>query len=139
MQVDVSGYAGALPTPVETALLRIAQSAVANVTQHARATRVDVTLSRLDDEVILDVVDDGVGFDPALLAHAPPTDRPSFGLLAMQDRAAALGGRLVVESGHGHGTSIAASLTVIPTIESPSAGPTRRPGAGTDLAPEASR
>lgn len=139
VQVNVSGYDGALPTPVETALLRIAQSAVANVTQHARATRVDVTLSRLDNEVILDVVDDGVGFDPSLFAHASPTDRPSFGLLAMQDRAAALGGRLVVESNHGHGTSIAASFTVNPTSESPSASPTRHLGAGTDLNPEASR
>ena len=114
VRVDVSGYSGTLPTPVETALLRIAQSAVANVTQHAQATRVDLTLSRLDDEVILDVVDDGVGFDPSLLEDPSRAGRPSFGLLAMQDRAAALGGHLVVESGQGHGTSVAASFTVAP-------------------------
>lgn len=141
VQVDVSGYAGALPTPVEAALLRIAQSAVANVTQHAQATRVDLTLSRLDDEVILDVVDDGVGFDPSLLGHPSPTDRPSFGLLAMQDRAAALGGRLVVESGHGHGTSIAASFTVDPR-DRPNSSSTRRevsPAAGHEVDPGVSR
>ncbi|GGD24757.1 two-component sensor histidine kinase [Nocardioides daphniae] len=113
-RVDVSGYVGDLPTPVETALLRIAQSAVANVVQHARAARVDVTLSRLDDEVILDVVDDGVGFDLAALSRSSRTDQQSFGLVAMQDRAVALGGRLVVESGRGQGTSVAASFTVHP-------------------------
>lgn len=118
VQVDVAGYTGDLPTPVETALLRVAQSAIANITQHARATRVDMTLSRLDDEVILDVVDDGVGFDPAELGRPSGSDRPSFGLVAMQDRVASLGGRLVVESEEGRGTSVAVSFTMDSTAES---------------------
>lgn len=112
VQVDIAGYSGTLPTPVETALLRIAQSAMANVAQHARATRVDVTLSRLDDEVLLDVVDDGVGFDASLLGRSRNGDRAPFGLVAMQDRVANLGGRLVVESEVGRGTSVAVSFTV---------------------------
>ncbi len=48
-------------------MLRIAQSALANTVQHAHASRVEVTLSYMDDGVALDVVDDGVGFDPAAL------------------------------------------------------------------------
>lgn len=111
VEVDVSAYAGDLPTPIEAALLRIAQSALANVTQHAHATRVDVTLSRLDDEVILDVVDDGVGFDPATL-HGNSARGPSFGLPAMQERVTSLGGRLAVESEPGRGTGVAASFGV---------------------------
>lgn len=102
-----------LPTPVETALLRIAQSAVANVTQHAQAHRLDLTLSRLDDEIILDVVDDGRGFDLAKLTSTSGGDQPSYGLLAMQDRVNDLGGTLVVESSIGNGTSVAASFKAI--------------------------
>lgn len=112
VEVDVPPDTGAVPTPVEAALLRIAQGALANVAQHAHATRVDVTLTRLDDEIILDVVDDGEGFDPALLEAGAA--QPSFGLAAMQERAADLGGRLVVESRPGQGTSVVASFAVTP-------------------------
>lgn len=91
-------------------MLRIAQGAVANVAQHAHATRVDLTLTRLDDEIILDVVDDGEGFDLGKVPSNP--DRPSFGLVAMQERAAGLGGTLVVESSRGNGTSVVASFAV---------------------------
>lgn len=111
--VDVQPGSGDLPTPVETALLRIAQGAIANVVQHAQATRVDVTLTRLDDEVILDVVDDGVGFDPAQPAGGHGTST-SFGLAAMRDRAETLGGRVLVESRPGEGTSVVASFVVSP-------------------------
>lgn len=130
VQVDVAGYSGTLPTPVETALLRIAQSAMANAVQHARATRVDVTLSRLDDEVLLDVVDDGVGFDPTPLGRSRNGDRASFGLVAMQDRVASLGGRFVVESEVGRGTSVAVSFTVPLGREVPPG-----PESGQDLEP----
>jgi signal transduction histidine kinase len=102
---------GPIPTHVEAGLLRIAQGAIANVAQHAHASRVDVTLTRLDDEIILDVVDDGSGFDPGQLARARG-ERPSFGLLAMKERAVSLGGTLVVESGPGRGTSVVASFVV---------------------------
>lgn len=110
VEVTLPDTQTSLPTPVEAALLRIAQSAMANVTQHANASRVDLTLSRLDDEIILDVVDDGVGFDLTTL-NARSGGDPSFGLLAMQDRVNDLGGTLVVESSLGHGTSVAASFT----------------------------
>jgi len=62
--VTIAGSVEALSTPVETALLRIAQGALSNAVQHADATRIDLTLSMLDSEVILDVVDDGIGFTP---------------------------------------------------------------------------
>lgn len=122
VRVDVTGDLGDLPTPMTAALLRIAQSAIANVIQHAKATRLDVTLSRLDDEVILDVVDDGAGFDPTVLSRTPGSDRPSFGLVAMRERVTSLGGRLVVESGQEGGTSVAVSFTVPPDPGGPRPG-----------------
>jgi signal transduction histidine kinase len=111
VELTVPQDVGALSTPVQVGLLRIAQSALANAAQHARATRVDVTLTRLDDEVILDVVDDGEGFDLGRLA-SDPGDRPPFGLVAMEERAESLGGNLVVESSPGRGTSVVASFSV---------------------------
>ncbi|MFJ1705102.1 sensor histidine kinase [Kitasatospora sp. NPDC088346] len=96
-----------LPVEAEVALLRLTQEALANAVRHARAERIAVTLAYLDDEVTLDVFDDGVGFDP----HAPADgDRRTFGLHGMRERIAALGGGLTVESAPGEGTAVAAAL-----------------------------
>ncbi|TDN43624.1 signal transduction histidine kinase [Curtobacterium flaccumfaciens] len=100
-----------LPMDVQTALLRIAQGAVANVVQHARATTVRLTLGVTDREARLTVADDGVGFDPVTAqARAGSTD--SFGLRAMQDRVEQFGGRLDITSGPGRGTTLVAALEV---------------------------
>jgi len=63
VQVTTTGTARPMPPEAEFALLRTAQEALANVARHARATRVGVTLSYLEDQVALDVRDDGQGFD----------------------------------------------------------------------------
>ncbi|TFD28375.1 sensor histidine kinase [Cryobacterium cryoconiti] len=110
--VTIAGTPVPLPTQVETALLRIAQGALANAVQHARASRIDLTLSMLDSEVILDVVDDGVGFTAGPDQESTTDGRTSFGLQAMRERVAALGGSLTVESEPGRGTSIVAGFEV---------------------------
>ncbi|MFK0293202.1 sensor histidine kinase [Streptomyces sp. NPDC090442] len=109
---QVSGAPTPLPTPHEVALLRIAQSALANTVQHAAADRVELTLSYMDTEVALDVVDDGSGFVPA---EVPPPGSAAaggsgFGLAAMRARARALHGTLAVESAPGEGTALAVTL-----------------------------
>lgn len=96
-----------LPVEAEVALLRLTQEALANAVRHARARQIAVTLTYLDDEVTLDVFDDGVGFDPQTL---PSEERPTFGLHGMHERIAALGGSLTVESAPGEGTAVAVSL-----------------------------
>lgn len=90
----------------EVALLRTAQSALANVRVHARATRVVVTLAEAGDAVRLDIVDDGRGFDPAKLDAAGPDG--GYGLRAMRARLRELGGGLDVESAPGDGTALSA-------------------------------
>ncbi|WP_235502909.1 MULTISPECIES: sensor histidine kinase [unclassified Kitasatospora] len=102
-----------LPVEAEVALLRLTQEALANAARHARAEAVAVTLTYLDDEVTLDVFDDGVGFDPLAL---PSGEGRRFGLHGMRERIAALGGRLTVESAPGEGTVVAVSLP-LRTIE----------------------
>lgn len=101
-----------LATAQEVALLRVAQSALANVRQHSGAEHVVVTLTGAADQVRLDVVDDGVGFDVAgwEAAGPQPTARGGYGLRSMRDRLRDLGGDLVVESAPGEGTVLGAHL-----------------------------
>lgn len=98
----------ALGLDAEVALLRTAQSALANVRSHAGATRVVVTLADAGDAVRLDVVDDGRGFDPSRLESAGPAG--GYGLRAMRARLRELGGGLDVESAPGDGTALSAHL-----------------------------
>lgn len=109
-----------LGTTREVALLRTAQGALANVRQHSGAGRVVVTLSGAEDEVRLDVVDDGVGFDPAR-ATEPLGDvsRGGYGFFSTRARLAELGGGLAIESAPGEGTAVSAHLPVGP-IAAPS-------------------
>ncbi|RVW10672.1 sensor histidine kinase [Prescottella agglutinans] len=100
----VTDGAQALSMDYDVALLRVAQSALANVRLHSQAQRVRVTLSYAADEVRLDIVDDGIGFDQR--------EAGGFGLRAMRDRLGELGGTLVVESAPGDGTAVAATLPV---------------------------
>ncbi|TVU60917.1 sensor histidine kinase [Paenarthrobacter nitroguajacolicus] len=108
IRVQVTGDARPLPSEVRHALLRVTQSAVANIKLHARADHASVTLGYLPDAVTLDVFDDGRGFDPG--AVPPPSETGGYGLRAMQQRVEQLGGELSVESTPGEGTIIAAQL-----------------------------
>jgi signal transduction histidine kinase len=108
---QLSGTPTDLPTPYEVALLRIAQSALANTVQHAHASRAEVTLSYMDSEIALDVVDDGRGFDPTTIPRpGENTSGTGFGLAAMRARARALHGTLTIESRQGQGTALAIAL-----------------------------
>ncbi|MHA6524285.1 sensor histidine kinase [Tessaracoccus sp. G1721] len=105
-----------LATPIEVALLRGAQGALANVRLHSGARRVNVELARAGDEVHLDIVDDGVGFDVARPVVAGPAG--GYGLRALRERFAELGGGVEVESEPG-GTAVALRLPLIPAVEAP--------------------
>ncbi|WP_267487946.1 sensor histidine kinase, partial [Streptomyces sp. DH12] len=105
-----------LATAHEVALLRVAQSALANTERHAEAGTADVTLSYLGDHVAVDVVDGGRGFDPDRLP-APDPETGGLGLAAMRARVHALGGTYTLESAPGHGTALAARLPLTPPAE----------------------
>jgi signal transduction histidine kinase len=106
----VTGTVRSLPAEVEEALLRVAQEALANTRKHAGASRATITLSYLDDVVLLDAADDGVGFDRAAIESRGA----GVGLAAMRERVAALHGRLVVESAPGDGTTVAVEVPARP-------------------------
>jgi PAS domain S-box-containing protein len=94
----------ALPFETKEALYRIAQEAVNNLVKHARATQVSIRLDGCEGEIILEVRDDGLGFDPQ-------RDYPGhLGLNSMLERAARLGGALEIESQPGQGTAVRAFI-----------------------------
>ncbi|MDQ2851799.1 MAG: sensor histidine kinase [Actinomycetota bacterium] len=99
-----------VPKPYEVGLLRIAQSALANAVQHAGASRAELTLTYMDLGIALDVVDDGAGFDPAMVPLRPGGADGGFGLTAMRSRIRSLGGIWSLTSEPGQGTTVAASF-----------------------------
>ncbi len=100
-----------LPLPVETALFRIAQEAITNITRHARATTVTVRLTYQNDWVMLQVADDGAGFDPQMLQTSDWHGK-NLGLRGMQERVAILGGEFELETAPGKGTTITARVPI---------------------------
>ena len=95
-----------LSPEVETALYRIVQESLTNIVKHARAGTVSITLGRKKDAVTVVVEDDGVGFEPAR------TREGGLGLIGMRERVALVGGRLIIESRPGAGTTFVVEVPV---------------------------
>lgn len=109
VRLQVVGDQHALATETQVTLLRVAQEALANARRHARADAVTLTLSFADDRVVLDVRDDGAGFDPARVEPGSEIGH-HLGLVAMRERVEALGGRLTIETAPGAGTTVVAAI-----------------------------
>ena len=88
------------------ALFRIVQESLTNVARHARARHVCVTLERVGNDCLLQVRDDGCGFDPVA------TRKRSFGLAGMKERMLMLGGNIDIVSAPGKGTTIKVELPI---------------------------
>ncbi|HXZ98881.1 MAG TPA: GAF domain-containing sensor histidine kinase [Candidatus Binatia bacterium] len=92
-----------LDTETRVVIYRIVQEAVSNVCKHAQASRVEVVLASSAGCVMVEVQDDGMGFDAARVQQVPPGH---LGLMVMRERAEQTGGWCVVESAPGHGTTV---------------------------------
>ncbi len=113
LSVETTGQPRPLLADLEVTLFRVAQEALANVGKHAQAGKVGITLSYMDDVVVLDVCDDGVGF--AASGDSANGSGTGFGLRAMRQRVQVVAGRLDVESTPGEGTAVSASVPAIMT------------------------
>jgi signal transduction histidine kinase len=92
----------------KTCIYRIVQEALHNIVKHAGAQNVRITVSQEPDRLLLSIQDDGRGFNP-------PQER-GMGLIGMEERVSALGGRLVVESAIGEGTLLRVALPLPQTV-----------------------
>lgn len=113
------GSAIALPPQVSAALIRAAQSGLANIGAHAHATRAVLSLGYLSDAVTLDVFDDGKGMRPGDIPAKPRSDGTGYGLAGLRERLGLLGGTLEIESAPGEGTVLAVRIP-LDTAESDS-------------------
>jgi signal transduction histidine kinase len=91
-----------LDAELESTVYRLVQEALTNVAKHAAASRVLVRVAESDGEVLIEVQDDGGGFDPNAVSTG-------FGVAGMHERVSLAGGALSIESGD-HGTLLRACL-----------------------------
>jgi signal transduction histidine kinase len=98
---------------LETAVYRIVQESLTHAIRHGGARRAVIEVTDDEDELRLEVRDDGAGFDPGVAAGG-------FGLLGMRERAALFGGELTLTSAPGQGATVTAAFPVSRRHEEPS-------------------
>jgi signal transduction histidine kinase len=100
-----------VPPDVALAVFRVLQEAVNNAAKHAEARRLQVTLEGVADWIHLEVVDDGIGFDPEAAMNGA-----GMGLVSMRERLTLVAGELFVESRPGAGSTIRARAPIRPDV-----------------------
>ena len=103
--IHLAGLEERLPGSVESALYRIAQEGLTNITKHAGATRVSLITRRDRGRIRMTLEDDGEGFDTSLHSDG-------LGLLSIRERSELLGGSTTIESAQGSGTTVAVEIPV---------------------------
>ncbi len=107
---------------VESTVFGIVQEAVNNALKHAQASNIWVRLAQKGDTLVVEVEDDGVGFDIAQVLQGYES-RESFGLLNMRERAEIVGGELTIVSAVGQGTTVVLRIPVRPAVAEEEASP----------------
>jgi PAS domain S-box-containing protein len=95
---------------LETAVYRLVQEALNNVSKHSMAQRAELRVRESGNQIEIEVSDDGLGFEPNLV-------REGFGLVGMRERVALLGGALRIDSERGSGTTVRAQIPLSPPAE----------------------
>ncbi|MFT3846831.1 MAG: PAS domain S-box protein [Lacibacter sp.] len=96
-----------MPSVTATGLFRIIQESLTNITRHARATEVNISLFINDQVISLNISDNGIGFDPE-----NNINNKTFGVLGMQERTLAMGGVFKIRSVKGKGTTVEVEVPV---------------------------
>ncbi len=109
--IEANGLADVRFVPaVEVQLIRVVQEALSNVRKHAAAQHANVRFMRRGEQVLVEIQDDGNGFDPSHLAHGL---WPHFGLQSMRERVESIGGNFSIRSGQGQGTTITIQVPLV--------------------------
>jgi signal transduction histidine kinase len=112
-RLSIAGHLD-LPPRTEAELYRVVQEVLNNTLKHADASQVTVRLTGTEDHVTIEVEDDGRGFDPSAVAG-----RGGLGLATMRERAARLGGTVVVDSAPAGGTRVRLEVPLVTAPDSP--------------------
>ena len=118
-----------LDPAVEDEAFRIVREALTNVRKHAAARRVTIRLDEVDDSLVVEVEDDGRGFEPATSGWADDGPR-RLGLSTMAERAASVGGRIEWRPGSDGGTVVRLAIPLVPASDRASARPPATAGSG---------
>lgn len=109
VDLEVSSLKERLPVNIETALYRIFQEALTNITRHASASRVQLTIRRRKAVVLVEIKDDGCGFEMERV-FGQKASTGGMGLLGMRERTVLLGGVFNLHSAPGAGTRISIEI-----------------------------
>jgi signal transduction histidine kinase len=105
---EIGGKPRRLTQVMENNVLRIGQEAITNSIRHSKARKIKMLLDFGEEQVLLQVTDDGQGFDPL----APTQRKDGFGLAGMRERASELNGKLEIRSARGQGAELTLSIPV---------------------------
>lgn len=110
IHVHLKVFAGVeqLDSNQRTILYRVAQEALTNVSRHAKASRVEVTIKKAADGIYMKINDNGKSFEVERVLNS--RGRKRLGLLGMRERLEMVGGRFHIESAAGRGTTITANI-----------------------------
>ncbi|MDO9301661.1 MAG: sensor histidine kinase [Anaerolineales bacterium] len=108
IQFKTTGEPHRIDSLAETVLFRVAQESMTNIARHSKSKHACICINYLPQEVKLEVMDDGVGFDPGEKFAAPR----GWGLAGMKERAESVGGRFEVKSEAGRGTTVRVNIPI---------------------------
>jgi len=111
-----SGTPLRLPSSMEIAVYRVVQEALTNIRKHANASKVNLRLQFGEDKLLVDISDNGEGFDPSQTLDSA-ISVGHMGLLGMKQRAEMLGGDIKIKTDEGKGTTITLILPIQPQVE----------------------
>lgn len=114
LKIDLTAFAGVevLDGERRTVLFRVAQEALTNVSRHAEATRVGITITQVGGIVRMEIADNGKAFSVGSMLLAK--NRTQLGLVGMRERVEMVGGTLAIESAAGRGTRVCAEVPFQP-------------------------
>lgn len=105
VSVESKGVDMRLPPEIEAGLFRWAQGAIGNIAQHSRAKNANIILKCKDNELLVEIMDDGIGFDVSKIINIEESGRGQ-GVFSMKERIGLLGGTCGIESKPGQGTIV---------------------------------
>jgi signal transduction histidine kinase len=109
IRVDIHGEEHDLDEAMKIAIFRIVQESLNNIIKHAQADTVNIHVQFTEKNIVINVLDNGIGFDLDQVRQRRVT-RPSLGLAGMEERTALLGGKMSIQSRPGYGTEIEAVI-----------------------------